>query len=189
MVYAGLSALVGQLICPCLSICLSIITYRLSVLYKSVYTRLYHFYHSGFCSVLPYTSFVIFIAAIIGLSKSFFTCPFIITSFAPFYLYASVSRFIDQLSCHTFSYNTIYIQGSSRHLIFQKLVRCMRADISSERAARACERVSIASERKEQKTHTTTYIRGSFLHQRPPRNIACERLDSSTNERLAHASE
>ena len=86
-------------------------------------------------------------------------------------------------------YHIIYIQGSSQHLTSQKLVRCVRADISSERAARACERVSIASERKEQKTHTTTYIRGSFLHQRPPRNIACERLDSSTNERLAHASE
>ena len=51
-------------------------------------------------------------------------------------------------------YHIIYIQGSSRHLTSQKLVRCVRADISSERAARACERVSIASERKEQKnTH------------------------------------
>ena len=38
MVYTGLSALVGQSICLCPSICLSIIPYQLSVLYESVYT-------------------------------------------------------------------------------------------------------------------------------------------------------
>ena len=38
MLYTGLSALVGQSICLCPSICLSIIPYQLSVLYESVYT-------------------------------------------------------------------------------------------------------------------------------------------------------
>ena len=155
------------------------------------YTSFGHFHCSVLRSVPPYVSFVILIAVIVILVIVIFV------SFCLFVSFLFFRRFLPSVCLSDFQslppyvhiYHIIYIQGSSRHLTSQKLVRCVRADISSERAARACERVSIASERKEQKTHTTTYIRGSFLHQRPPRNIVCERLDSSTNERLAHASE
>ena len=147
MVYAGLSALVGQSICLCPSICPSIIPYRLSVLYESVYTS-------------PSINRV---SVCISISSVCYTS-FGHSLFFRIHFHCSVLRSVPLLrvlrNSHRHHRRPLY-----RHFRLILSFR-VRADISSERAARACERVSIASERKEQKTHTTTYIR----------DVACERM-------------
>ena len=182
MVYTGLSALVGQSICLCPSICLSIIPYQLSVLYESVYTSpsidrvsvcisissvcYTSFGHSLFfrihfhCSVLRSVPLLrVFRNSHCRHCRPLYRHFRLILSFRV--LFFIFRRFLpsvclsdsQSLSPYVHIYYIIYIRSSSRHLISQK-IGTLRASVYFERTSGSHMRANEHRERTKRTKHT-----------------------------------